>query len=125
MRRGRPLGSKLHAVGETLKRHPGRWAVVVTGRKSSGCAATTRKTLGDPLFEVVARKVDDGTYSIYARWTGQTPAKHGTVTTDGKGLFCDNCDGGPYPTVTELAKHTATEHGRAPSAAERTPRKAP
>jgi hypothetical protein len=112
-------------VLDPLKAHPNRWAKIITGRKSSSAANHIRKSINDTRFEVIARKVDDGTYSVDARWTGTTPAKHGTVTPDGKGLFCDDCDGDPYPTVSELAKHTAIEHGRAPSTTERTPRKAP
>lgn len=60
------VSSRYAPVLALLKQHPGRWALVVEKRKSSGAAAPWKK-LG---CEARAVRTDDAepAYDVYARW---------------------------------------------------------
>jgi len=59
-----PSGA-IRAFIETLKEHPGKWAVYKRDAKSSN---STHYTLRHPGTEWTERRNGDGTISVYARW---------------------------------------------------------
>lgn len=78
---GGPVGRhKWLAVLEPLQAHPKRWARVRDYRSSTqaySIAANlrTRKTYAPPgNWEFLARRVDSGTWAVYARYLGEGDA---------------------------------------------------
>lgn len=106
---------------EELRSEPGKWAVWPT--KTS--AGVIRK--GNPGFEAVSRKCEDGVTRTFVRYVGE-PAKLAAVpdapTSPDRVLGCETC--GFEVDVDQqhaLAKHVTANHARKLSALERTPRK--
>lgn len=65
-RKGRRPSRAVDAMVEKLKRHPGRWALVIEGANTGGAGAVfTRR--GCEVRSVVQRSGDDRR-DFYARW---------------------------------------------------------
>jgi hypothetical protein len=67
-RRGRPPAKDWRPFVSELRKHPGKWAVVVEKAKYGSSANQAKKHLRALDCEVTGRTQPDGTWTFYARW---------------------------------------------------------